>query len=258
MPNNYTIGSIATRTIKSIRARSVDSVHVVDYGMRDNAVFILVNQRAHKNGNFLRILWNKWYRGLYVSEGSHWFRDFFSVNGVSGMERVKLVALSPFFPRILRFGDRLCKTSWVDDWPFHFVSQATLDNLSRNGTPLDPLRFRAIVVNGLEPQSGSEPWKTAEESWKVIRVNGIMMDAVARTPRCPITRIDPATGAGGPEPERTARKDNRILLGKDGRSDFLIGVDFVHRCQPDCSGIIGQISIGDEVEVIERFEPGEI
>lgn len=124
------------------------------------------------------------------------------------------------------------QTGLADGFPFLILSQASLDDLnSRLSTPLPMNRFRPnLVVAGCVPY--------AEDTWKVIRVGGIVLDVVKPCARCVITTTDQDTTQRGKEPLRTLAS-YRTVNGK-----VMFGQNAIHRAQ-------GQIRRGDLVEVLE-------
>ncbi|MBX4198494.1 MOSC domain-containing protein [Candidatus Parcubacteria bacterium] len=282
----FEVVQITHRTVKSIRARNVQKAQIVDYGLRNNGVFVITTPKPWSQGNFLRmsmrgclplndvrdevsedgemtvlrapdmqdlhlqldnnegdvtdvVMWKEPYKGIEVHAGSEWFSKYLS------MEGLKLVWLSPKYPRILTAKpmNRQFQTSWVDTRPFHFITTTTIEHMAHGGgVPLDPARFRGIT---LKPLDGAfKPYD--EDKWRVVGINGVLMDFVKRKVRCPITCIDPTTNVTSREPLNFAEKDNR----NEG-DGTLYGVDFVHRVPNDMSGPVGLIEVGCILEVLE-------
>jgi hypothetical protein len=125
-------------------------------------------------------------------------------------------------------------TSFSDGFPLLLISQASLDDLNnRLASPVPMLRFRPnLVVAGCEAY--------AEDIWKRIRIADIEFEVVKPCSRCVIPTIDTTTGlkAADTEPLRTLSSYRR----RDGKVFF--GQNLIHRGR-------GQISVGDNVEVLE-------
>jgi uncharacterized protein YcbX len=147
----------------------------------------------------------------------------------------RLVRLADDFTRQVdqRYAPRPTdQTGFADGFPFLIISQASLDDLnSRLSTPLPMNRFRPnLVVTGCGP--------FAEDTWKVIRVGGIVLDVVKPCARCVITTTDQDTTERGKEPLHTLAS-YRNVNGK-----VMFGQNAIHRSE-------GQLRRGDVVEVLE-------
>jgi uncharacterized protein YcbX len=139
-------------------------------------------------------------------------------------------------------GDRV---SFADGYPLLVATEASLAALNdvvlerSEGThpPLSMTRFRPNVVI-----AGTEAWE--EDDWRRIRIGDAVLRAVKGCARCVITTIDPDTAARGKEPIASLARIRRW----DGATWF--GVNLV----PDVAGVT--IRVGDEVEILDRAEPG--
>jgi uncharacterized protein YcbX len=103
------------------------------------------------------------------------------------------------------------RVSFVDDFPYHAVGQASLDDLnSRLVTPVGIERFRPNFVFG-----NTMPF--AEDHWKRICIGNIAFELASPWERCMITTIDPSTAEKTSEPLRTLstyrKNDKKIYFG---------------------------------------------
>lgn len=125
-------------------------------------------------------------------------------------------------------------TSFSDGFPLLLITQSSLDDLNRRlASPVPMLRFRPnLVIKGCDAY--------AEDGWKRIRIGDIEFDVVKPCSRCVIPTIDITTGirATDAEPLRTLASYRR----SEGKVYF--GQNLIHRGR-------GQISVGDNVEVLE-------
>lgn len=135
-------------------------------------------------------------------------------------------------------------TAFADGYPVTVATLASLHRLNdliaeaaleRGDEPAAPLpieRFRAnLVVDGDEP--------FAEDGWRRLRVGAVELELAKPTGRCVMTTIDPATLSGGKEPIRTLARHRR------SGSTTLFAVSMIPR-------VLGTVTLGDEVEVLER------
>lgn len=122
--------------------------------------------------------------------------------------------------------------SFADGFPFLLISQASLDDLNqRLESPLPMNRFRPnFVVTGCT--------SFAEDTWKRIRIGTMEFHLVKPCSRCIVTTVNQQTADRGQEPLRTLAQ-YRMRDGKISFGQNLISVGE------------GQISVGDEVEVLE-------
>lgn len=120
-------------------------------------------------------------------------------------------------------GDR---TAFSDGFPLLLISQASLDDLNDRMDEAVPMsRFRPnLVVSGCEP--------FAEDSWKQLKVGGLMLRVVKPCSRCIIPSIDIDTAERGQEPTRTLiayrKRDRKIFFGQnviiDGEGEITKGM----------------------------------
>ena len=134
------------------------------------------------------------------------------------------------------------RVSFADGYPLLLASLPSLAALNRR-LPTAPLpidRFRPnLVVDGCAPFE--------EDSWRLIRVGEVTFRLVKPCDRCIVTTVDQRSGeraidAARAEPLRTLarfrRSGNKILFGQN-----LI------------PSSLGELRIGDPVEVLERGPP---
>jgi hypothetical protein len=137
------------------------------------------------------------------------------------------------------------RVSFADGYPLLLTSEASLTELNSwiaagpraEEGPLPMQRFRPSVV-----VSGAPAWD--EDAWRRIRVGTVAFRSVKGCDRCVMTTLDPDTAQGGKEPIATLARHRRW----DGKTWF--GVNLV----PDNEG---QISLGDEVEVLSARDPAD-
>ena len=123
------------------------------------------------------------------------------------------------------------RVSFADGFGFLLLSEASLADLNRRlESPLPMNRFRPnLVVRGTEP--------FAEDRWRRLRLNGIVLDVVKPCGRCVVTTTDQDTAERDPEPLRTLAtfrlRDQQVMFG----------MNTVHRGT-------GRLVVGAPVEVI--------
>jgi uncharacterized protein len=151
-------------------------------------------------------------------------------------------------PRYSRDSDRV---SFADGYPLLLTSQTSLGVLNELVAagplaaegPLPMRRFRPSVVI-----AGADPW--AEDSWRLLRIGGVVFRAVKGCDRCVLTTIDPDTASTGKEPiatlARSRRWDGKVWFGMNLIPDLP---------QPDAADGAGEaITVGDPVEILHRVE----
>ncbi len=105
----------------------------------------------------------------------------------------RLVRMADDFVRRVdeRYAPQLAQTGFSDGFPLLVVSQASLDALNQRllerGAEAIPMsRFRPnVVINGCDA--------FAEDEWKTIQANGVLLDVVKPCARCKVTTVDQAT-----------------------------------------------------------------
>ncbi|QRR04194.1 MOSC domain-containing protein [Dyadobacter sandarakinus] len=113
-------------------------------------------------------------------------------------------------PRYAQYGENV---SFADGFPYHLISQASLDDLNaRLADPVTMRRFRPnLVVTGADPY--------AEDAWTYISIGDVRFQRVKPCARCVLTTIDPQTAEKGTEPLKTLatyrRMDKKVIFGQD-------------------------------------------
>lgn len=125
-------------------------------------------------------------------------------------------------------------TGFSDGFPLLLISQASIDFLqSHLDVPISMARFRPnISVTGCEPFE--------EDTWKRIRINDVEFDLVKPCSRCVIPTIDLETG------EKQKQVMQVMLEHRKQGKQVYVGQNLIHRG-------VGEIALGAEVEVIERY-----
>jgi uncharacterized protein YcbX len=168
--------------------------------------------------------------------------------------------LSTFFGEEMRLAfmdgraERMKEGIWAPPLPMSFadaypVLVATTGSLAavnediehRGGTPITMRRFRPNVVI-----DSDQPW--AEDFWRRLKIGDAELDLVKPSDRCVVTTRDQSTGAiTGSEPLGALAALHRSA---DPRiNGVLFGWNSVPR-------VLGQIAVGDEVEVLDRRPEG--
>lgn len=161
-------------------------------------------------------------------EAAKWFQDYLGVS-------CRLAMMKPEFLRRVdekRAPDRVFVTGFADQYPLLLMSEPSLNDLNeRLEHPVLMNRFRPnIVVDGCEP--------FAEDTWKKIRINNIVMRVLKPCARCVMVTIDQADASTDKEPLKTLAE----YRNTDGKVMF--GQNLVHESH-------GTVRIGDIVEVLE-------
>lgn len=134
----------------------------------------------------------------------------------------------------MTFGKEGDTTGFSDGFPVLLISQPSIDFLqSHLDVPISMARFRPnISVTGCEPFE--------EDSWKRIRINDVEFDLVKPCSRCVIPTIDLKTG-------KKQKQVMQVMLEhrKQGKQVY-VGQNLIHRG-------VGEIAVGAEVEVLERY-----
>lgn len=132
-------------------------------------------------------------------------------------------------------GDRV---SFADGYPLLATSDGSLAALNEAlENPVEMARFRSNLV-----LSGVDPW--AEDTWRRIRIGAVEFRVAKPCERCVMVTQDAASGiqTDPHEPLQTLKR-----LHRNGRGGPCFGQNLI----PDGPG---QISVGDEVEVLEMGE----
>lgn len=131
------------------------------------------------------------------------------------------------------YGEPDDEVSFADGYPILITTTASLAELNKRlQTPVPMARFRPNLVIEAE-----EPF--AEDEWERLRVGPVVLRVVKPCARCVVTTLDPATGEAGKEPLRTLARfreqDGKVYFGMNAIPERL-----------------GQVTVGDEVEVLGR------
>jgi len=136
--------------------------------------------------------------------------------------------------------------SFADGLPLLIATTASLEALNREiagagETPVEMARFRPNIV-----VSGADAWE--EDRWRALRIGETLVELVKPCERCVVTTKNPKTGVSlGKEPLASLA---RIRRSADRRvNGVLFGWNAVGRK-------LGQISLGDEIEIVEARPEG--
>ena len=131
--------------------------------------------------------------------------------------------------------------SFADGYPVLLTSLGSLADLNgRLARPVPISRFRGNIV-----VDGAPAW--AEDSWRLIRIGGAMFRIVKPCDRCIVTTIDQQTG------QRPDRTEPLRTLGNFRHDER--GIMFGQNLVPVS---LGQIAIGDRVELLESGPPNVV
>lgn len=157
-------------------------------------------------------------------EAAQWLSDFL------GLE-AQLVYMPDSTHRPTDHGRFDTPNSFSDAYPFLLISDASLAELNgRLQQPVPMNRFRPnLVVTGCDP--------FAEDTWKQIKIGGIVFDVAKACSRCSVPGVEQSTGEPGKEPLKTLatyrRWDHAIWFGQN-----LIAHGE------------GTLAVGDEVQIL--------
>ena len=125
----------------------------------------------------------------YPAEFGAWFSELLGVP-------CRLVSMPDPSPRPvnLRYGAPGDRVGFADAYPFHLLSEASLEDLNgRLARPVPMDRFRPnLVVRGTAP--------FAEDRWRRIRIGAMTFRVVKPCVRCTVPGIDQRTGVREKEP----------------------------------------------------------
>lgn len=136
------------------------------------------------------------------------------------------------------------QVSLADGYPVLVANTASLKALSETaGRDLSMDQFRPNII-----VDANKPW--AEDSWKSVRIGGLIFDFIKPCTRCVVTTLDPVTG-------ETTLPETMAAMVKTRRSGDprLKGVLFGWNAVPRSGGML---NVGDEAEVIAAGEPWPI
>lgn len=103
--------------------------------------------------------------------------------------------------------------SFADDFPYHLISQSSLDDLNaRSDEPVTARRFRPnFVVDGAEAY--------ADDHWQHLRMGEADFHIQSRCERCVMVNVDPSTGSKTRQPLKTLasyrREGKHIIFGQN-------------------------------------------
>jgi uncharacterized protein len=130
------------------------------------------------------------------------------------------------------------EVSFADGYPLLVISQAALDGLNTRlvvagRPPVTMAQFRPNLVI-------ADAAAHVEDSWRRVRIGGVLFDAVKPCTRCVFTTVDPVSG--------TRREDGEPLnILKDYRrtpAGITFGMNLIPRGA-------GRLCVGDVIEVID-------
>lgn len=140
-----------------------------------------------------------------------------------------------------QYSAQTAQVGFADGYPILLTNESSLDELNvriqlRGKTPVPMNRFRPnIVIKGVTPFD--------EDTWAAFEINGILFEGVKLCARCAIPTIDQAQGVvpDVQEPSATLatfrKRDRGVMFGQN----------VVHRG-------LGEVAVGDVVELVERYE----
>lgn len=128
-------------------------------------------------------------------------------------------------------GDEI--VGFADAYPFLLIGQSSLNELNyKLEKPIPMNRFRPNLVF-----TGGESF--IEDRWKKFRIGNVEFECVKPCARCTVTTVNQDTSEVGKEPLAT------LSLFRKFGNKVLFGQNLIHAGE-------GNISIGDELEVIEE------
>lgn len=125
--------------------------------------------------------------------------------------------------------------SFADGYPYLLVNDASLRDLQQRcpaGVQVEQFRPNLVV-------SGASAWE--EDTWKVIRIGGVIFDVAKPCSRCIFTTVSPEKGQKHPSGEPLATLQTFRTASDNGDVDF--GQNLIARNS-------GVVRVGDEVEIL--------
>jgi uncharacterized protein YcbX len=145
-----------------------------------------------------------------------------------------LVRMPPNHLRRASVGD--ARMSFADGYPFHILSQQSLDDLNgRLEAALPMNRFRPNIV-----LDGDRPYM--EDHIHRMQIGEVTFHNMGPCVRCPTTITNQDTGERGKDPLRTLAGYRRRAGGEKG--GVIFGCNFNHEGE-------GVIAVGDPVKILE-------
>lgn len=173
-------------------------------------------------------------------EAADWLSNFLGVS-------CRLVRMADTFYRRVDtiFSPEAAQVSFADAYPVLLISDASLHDLNscledKDKPIVSRKNFRSCLWAG-----DCKPYE--EDTWKRIRINGVVFDVVKPCQRCSITQVDWRRGAyrDDKEPLITLRSYRYQKIELTGKSGVMFGQNLVHRG-------FGTLNVGDEIEILER------
>lgn len=125
-------------------------------------------------------------------------------------------------------------TGFSDGFPLLLISEASLIDLNqRLESPILMDRFRPNLV-----VSGTEPY--AEDTWKLIRIGGVIFEIAKPCARCTVTTIHQQTAEKNKEPLKTLATYRQV------KNKIFFGQNLLHLEN-------GELELGQKVEVLEKL-----
>lgn len=151
-------------------------------------------------------------------------------------------------PTDAEFSDPDDRVSFADGYPLLVTTESSLAALNdhilasaqHDRDPIPMTRFRPNVV-----VSGTQAW--VEDDWRLVRIGAVRFRAVKGCARCVLTTIDPETAEREREPIASLARQRRW----DGKTWF--GVNLIPEAG---AAALGEIRVGDDVEVVQQVSPG--
>ncbi|EAT13349.1 MOSC domain-containing protein [Bermanella marisrubri] len=165
---------------------------------------------------------------VFSSEINAWFSEILG-------KSVRLVVQSKSASRFIdpEFSSDQKTIRFADGFPILLTTMSSLQFVNQNlGAVVDMQRFRPnLVIGGLD-----EPF--AEDNWRVLLINGIEFEVVKPCTRCVIPSIELQTL------EKQSRITKLLKQYRKTPEGIIFGQNVIHRG-------VGQITVGDEVEVLK-------
>ena len=147
---------------------------------------------------------------------------------------VQLRWVGPTLTRRVKRHDEV-PLSFADGFPYLLTNEASLRDLQNHcpaSVTMEQFRPNLVVT-------GAQPWE--EDSWKVVRIGGVVFDVVKPCSRCVLTTVSPERGQKHPAGEPLATLQRFRTAQDNGDVDF--GQNLIARNS-------GVIRVGDEVAVL--------
>lgn len=220
--------------------RSVAAMALLQAELRHDGILVYHKQTKEQilvpfqpSGESIMVtVWSSRCKGLVVSaEVSEWFSTILSMP-------CQLVYMPDATRRRVdgRYAKQKEITSFSDAYPFLLIGQSSLDDLNEHLTEVMPInRFRPNIVF-----TGGVPFE--EDCWARFRIQAIEFFGVKLCARCVVTTIHQQTAVKGKEPLKTLATYRQL------NHKIYFGQNLLHSGK-------GIISVGDEIEVLERKAP---